>query len=62
MDMANSNFVVTAVNSHAELLDEVKLFAEIARIESPRTMLGGWDWKGIHERVTALLARVEGAK
>jgi hypothetical protein len=39
------------------LLAEVTLFADIARIESPDTRLGGWDWKGIHERLTALLAK-----
>lgn len=47
-----------AVNTVNELMKEVELFAEIARIESPTTQLGGWDWKGIHERLAALVARI----
>lgn len=62
MNKANSDFVLTAVNSHAELMAEVKLFADIARLESPRTQLGGWNWKWIHERLSALLASIEGLK
>jgi hypothetical protein len=43
-----------------ELLAEIELLSQIAGIESPRTQLGGWDWKGIHERLTALLAKAKG--
>ena len=39
---------------------EVVLFAAIARLESANTRLGGWDWKGIHERLTVLLAETHG--
>jgi len=50
--------ICRSVKHNAELLAEVELFCEIARIESPTTQLGGWDWKGIHERLTALVARI----
>lgn len=45
------------IASVPDLLAEVAWLAEIARIESPRTVIGGWDWKGIHERLTALLKK-----
>lgn len=41
------------------MLTELETLCEIARIESPNTRLGGWDWKGIHERLAALLAKVK---
>lgn len=48
-----------AMAAAAELLAEVELFAEIASIESPRTQLGGWDWKGMQGRLAALLVKAK---
>jgi len=58
-DIDAEEYIKSLRESRDRLLSEVHLFCEIARIESPTTQLGGWDWKGIHKRLSALLASIK---